>query len=740
MPTPTSFLTIPGDVLVLIASELAALDPLGPPSLLVPLLLTCKSVHSVLSFHSAHHLYARIFRARFDTRAAFRRMGPRAMRSHNLAIQLKRVSRMLARVRRGDLDDPHIEQDLWTAFIMCTENDGKNSIQLDWANVDDFVLRFISTKLWEDRIHSNGWPAESSVNALAIWVYWMRLDQGASPPTETVLALNQIPLCLAKLQSANADTRNQILDLIRPYMLTALRYPSFHAPDNHFDFPLPEELQNEFPYTLMTPHGFYPLYRQPMALQETFSHFGLPLMISAPLIAQGAKLLYMTLHPTRIPYTEGQPTSRAHSLQLGLTHVHPTRDDVDEANARMTISLVPHGEWDWRSKLKNDEGMLEDDGVWRRSLLSVSSKWDNDWNRLTGCFNPWIINELKGVVYTYGTLNGLWRGRMLVPDMSQYIELITSTQFPSDFSITKPRMMTYPLYMRLREHHCINPETPTAPGGSTHPYDDGICNAWFPTGTRILDLQGCVRVLDEAAGGEISTYETYVEGRENSHSEVTCTQCIMRREDEEADLRGRVRAHVRAASGEDEDEEMGEPGVERGTGGEREGERGSAHAYASGSGSPPHSHADWRQEAEEVQALREEANALLGRDVDELLDEEMGDAETEDEYIESSDDSDGEECIVNTCNGVCDIIVTGETLSRHAQAWHQFRFYGRVRKWDGLVAIVRVPVLYPQLGTFIFRGYVVGNQNFVGSWRAYTNNLHAIPFEGPFAMSRAPMT
>lgn len=31
---------------------------------------------------------------------------------------------------------------------------------------------------------------------------------------------------------------------------------------------------------------------------------------------------------------------------------------------------------------------------------------------------------------------------------------------------------------------------------------------------------------------------------------------------------------------------------------------------------------------------------------------------------------------------------------------------------------------------------MVGNRNFVGSWRTYAENIQAIPLEGPFALSR----
>ena len=92
--------------------------------------------------------------------------------------------------------------------------------------------------------------------------------------------------------------------------------------------------------------------------------------------------------------------------------------------------------------------------------------------------------------------------------------------------------------------------------------------------------------------------------------------------------------------------------------------------------------------------------------------------------------------IVQLVRHVSDTILV-QTLPKHGQAWHHYRFYGRVRKYDGLIAIVRVPATHPELGTTIFRGYLVGGKYFVGTWRAFTNNWNAMPLEGPFIASRA---
>lgn len=318
------------------------------------------------------------------------------------------------------------------------------------------------------------------------------------------------------------ERRNAVIERIRPYVVTALRYPSFHAPDKHFSFPLPEDLEEQYPYTLMTPHGFYPQYRHPEHLREYLPHFGLPIEISAPLIAQGAKLLYLTLYETRLPHHPELPVNREHAIALGRTFVAPTLADIDEANAHRAVRLVSHGAWDWREKLDAAQGKLEDDGVWRTTLTAASVAWDNDWHRWCGCIDPWVNDPLKGVVYTLGSLNGLWQGRLLVrvllaitchltdpalsfscwleqvPDVNQYHALVTSPEFPETFSIMNPRLMTSPLYMRLREHHCINPMQPVGPAlpqfqGDT---DEGICNAWFPK-VSLTEHGGRVRVEDE---------------------------------------------------------------------------------------------------------------------------------------------------------------------------------------------------------------------------------------------------
>lgn len=77
-----------------------------------------------------------------------------------------------------------------------------------------------------------------------------------------------------------------------------------------------------------------------------------------------------------------------------------------------------------------------------------------------------------------------------------------------------------------------------------------------------------------------------------------------------------------------------------------------------------------------------------------------------------------------------------QTLPHHGHAWQHYYFYGRVRPWDGLISLVRVPKSNPEANVYILRGYIHGGKNFVGTWRARTTNIHSVPMEGPFSLGK----
>ena len=172
--------SIPAEVLKNIALEVTLLDPYGPPSGLVPLLCTCKHIYNLLASQNAPDLYARIFRSRFDVAAAKRRFGATAVRSSNLSKQLKIYSANLRDIKRGDIYSDEIHEVLRTAFFMALESDGKNAVQLQKAGLGDFVDRFVRQRLYDNAGASDGWPAESSVNAIALRLLWFTTTPGVS--------------------------------------------------------------------------------------------------------------------------------------------------------------------------------------------------------------------------------------------------------------------------------------------------------------------------------------------------------------------------------------------------------------------------------------------------------------------------------------------------------------------------------------------------------------------------------
>jgi len=117
------------------------------------------------------------------------------------------------------------------------------------------------------------------------------------------------------------------------------------------------------------------------------------------------------------------------------------------------------------------------------------------------------------------------------------------------------------------------------------------------------------------------------------------------------------------------------------------------------------------------------------------------------------------------CTGIADIALTGHTPAQHT-LWYSggrgYTFYGRVRRWDGLIGIMRVGAVGRRVGlgldanapgeavvgeermnlggllmdtTFIF-GYLVGEGTFVGEWRVGGADPLKPAWSGPIVLSR----
>jgi hypothetical protein len=209
---------VPVEILERIGLEVALLSPLGPPVDLIALLCTCKYVHHTLSIHRSKDLYAKIFRGMFDIDAPRRRFGRRALHSRFLASQLQTYCITLQRIRRGDIFAPDVEDLLRIAFILLTENDGKNRAQLEWANTYSFVNNFVRHRLWQDPV--NGWPRDTPLHSLALWVMWCMTDRSVHPH----YLHDPFPdLSLDILTHESPDDRNDLITRVLPYVIMAFR-------------------------------------------------------------------------------------------------------------------------------------------------------------------------------------------------------------------------------------------------------------------------------------------------------------------------------------------------------------------------------------------------------------------------------------------------------------------------------------------------------------------------------------
>ncbi|KAI0654436.1 hypothetical protein C8Q70DRAFT_925703 [Cubamyces menziesii] len=688
---------LPHDVILTIFLEVATIDILGPPRHLPPLFRVCKYIYDVLR-NNRKALYARIYRRKYDTRAAVRRLGANAINNSALAFQLMKQTSALKRLRQCDLDSHNLTSDLWTAYLMFLENDGRNYEHLMfYAHIDTLIDRFMEVRLWSGRESNLGWPLDSTPGSLVVWMLWFTMS----------------PDRLSKL----GERRGRFMDLLRPYALVPVLYYPFHAPDVRFD--LPDEDALPEPGEDVTPFGFFPTYRDPDMVVEEVWHYGRAWNIMPPLIGLGAKMVFIMLAEA-VPYDPPSilPVDREHADPAD--GVRPTQADFVEWASVRGVRLYRPGNWDWMDQLSAEQRRLENDVSWRRELKSISASLDNDWNRLTGCYDPRHDLPLKGVVYTFGSFVGMFAGRMQIPDLFRYRDVVQAQNMPqlSDF----PLVAEQPVYVKFREHHCIDPEDPiptgTLPGG----LGDDVQNAYFPKPFNYRHIGNSLRV--ELPRSRITArYEDFVEGRPNSHNPDRCRLCIYNREEDERQLRRRIEAFREAtrnnsdadaemAIDDEDDDSMDTDSAPRSRRSSSSSQDSDVSYYFSNEHDDPIAAHRFRLEHDR------EARAI----VDDIMSQGLPD--------------DYEDFVENECNGIQDIIITGEVLPRHGEAWHHYRFYGRVRKWDGLIVLVRIPTHLPILLKTIFRGYLIGNKNFVGSWRSYHDNLNAIPLEGPFALSR----
>ncbi|KAF9072586.1 hypothetical protein BDP27DRAFT_1261363 [Rhodocollybia butyracea] len=103
--------------------------------------------------------------------------------------------------------------------------------------------------------------------------------------------------------------------------------------------------------------------------------------------------------------------------------------------------------------------------------------------------------------------------------------------------------------------------------------------------------------------------------------------------------------------------------------------------------------------------------------------------------------SGGENSYPEDARRVNDILITGKTSEEHGAAWGHYLFVGRVRLWDGFIALLRTPrdPARSELGRWLFRGYI-HDHNLVGHWRETSTPPKVLGYGGGFiAKNQTPL-
>ncbi|KDR78686.1 hypothetical protein GALMADRAFT_244185 [Galerina marginata CBS 339.88] len=598
---------------------------LGPPSMICSLALLSRLVYAQISFKNNPRLYARIFRFKFDASAPARRLSERWRTTKCLASELIKRCRAMKRIKTKDLN----VDDVWTAYLMMSENDGKNEAQLiQWADLKSYLRALI---IYRGTSYDLAWFKNPTLDSLVVWLLWETSER------ESI-----------RVEGSGSDFREYLLGLLHSFIITGYRHSSTYGPDTHFSLPLCNSLsRGDITGWQSSP-------------TSEIVHYSHRVQLVSPVVAPAAVLSLVVQadsfqDQTNIPlFTSQLPLTRADAITQGQTG--PTVADVLDFHLNTRPPTLT------RCKLVIDGEFIEDLEVIQDAYVDSnesgrqgSFRHDEDWYRLAACHDPWIGDlPLRGVVYTPGMLAGCWAGRLLVADFELYTSLINHQFNPSTVSVRHE-----PLYWELKEHHCLSPNDPLTPGMDD--WGDDLLNAWLPRGATFTHLEDSLEVYDPNTG-HTAIYETVISGNAALYSSTSASEKLSR---------------------------------------------------------------SWISDASdgEIAGLRTVESGFSNQEI--RLDS-TSTIDDDDEYCDT---------VSHRSTGISDILITGRTGETYGEAWGHYEIVGRVRPWDGLVVLLRVPSnpLEQHLGRWIFKGYL-HDQNFVGRWRETSTPLDSIGYEGGFVV------
>ncbi|KAG9002450.1 hypothetical protein FRB94_003861 [Tulasnella sp. JGI-2019a] len=409
--------TLPDDILTTIAIELAALYPRGPPSaVFVALGATCRSIAFALSL--SPHVYNTIFRFQFDISALERRLFTSLVPSI-VAPELQRRWRSLKRMRWAASAGPsiwgdlypldHIRQDMWIAYVLLLENDGKNWEQLvGWAMLPAYVHAYVDWDL-TPACSAHDLPEETEVRSLGLWLLWFLSD-------------NRNPL-------PEMHRHPQLQRLVTPLAFSSYAYAVAYHPWHSF-VPGPLDQDNSLP---ILPRPLTPRPKYHHFSPSFDSYLSQPLKIRAPLLSEAALHLYFA-------YT--QP---------------PLVNTATPSLAIAALSGLPSHGVSPSSSSKPRCDSMRFDAEWMR----LTTRWDTPMPRDL----PASTSKARHA-YVPGSLTGIFEGIFTLPGLDTYFNVRDGASPIESYQGSIP--LSHIQAWKIEEHIHIAPISTAAPSTSSN--------------------------------------------------------------------------------------------------------------------------------------------------------------------------------------------------------------------------------------------------------------------------------
>ncbi|KAG8961278.1 hypothetical protein FRC00_012774 [Tulasnella sp. 408] len=432
--------------------------------------------------------------------------------------------------------DHQIKEDLMTAFLMLLESDGRNAMQLiQYAQLHSWINQYYQFRLTKIH-HEPSMPAESDEASLAMWIAWLLTDYRGL------------------LLEADSRSLNWICT---PYMLGTFFYKNSFAPWTTFSLPVPSansirpvsptaSPSDAPPLTQNTsPFFIYDTTPAPLPLVNSnpsrargrsatsslhnpqsaagFTYFGSPLAITAPLVSHAATLLYFS-RMQKLPFNvPGQPAQTPQEHLTFLNHLERNKGLVYSGStffAGLDMASTNMGLEGVEELLRGKRNFAPDYVHVKLPSLARSETWDDQFARLTGCWNPFEMVKELGMpkfAWTKGCLSGDWDGRFVLPDMDTYRNIMQGAN-PLN-TLEEAFVLQDPQSWHIEEHYYVKPSVARA---STSPFARPLgpavraahpINAFIRPQTRLEPVRGAygegLEVWEGRYDGDVAFYETW---------------------------------------------------------------------------------------------------------------------------------------------------------------------------------------------------------------------------------------